>query len=83
MPRIDPAGSGRFSYPAIARRAIRRTRSGGSASAVILDVRFRTKDIGDLLLRTRRHGLIDLELGDGGLAGAGDVVRLSGALCRA
>ena len=83
MPRIDPAGSGRLSYTATARRAIRLARSDGSASAVILDVRFRTKDIGDLLLRTGRHGLIDLELGDGGLARARDVVRLSGAICRA
>lgn len=49
---------------------------------MILDVRFRAEDIGDLLFRTRRHGLIDLEFGDGGLVRAGDVVRLIGAICR-
>jgi hypothetical protein len=42
--------------------------------AVIFDVWFRPQDIGDLFLRTRRDGLIDLELWDGRLIRTGNVV---------
>lgn len=42
--------------------------------AVIFHVWFRPQDVGDLFLRTRRDGLVDLDLGDGRLIGAGNVV---------
>ena len=42
--------------------------------AVIFDVWLRTQDVRDLFLRTRRDGLVDLELGDRRLIRSGDVV---------
>lgn len=42
--------------------------------AVIFDVWFRPQGVGDLFLRTRRDGLVDLELGDGRLVRAGNVL---------
>jgi hypothetical protein len=42
--------------------------------AVILDVRLRPQGVGDLFLRTRRDGLVELELWEGRLIRAGDVV---------
>jgi hypothetical protein len=42
--------------------------------AVILDVRLRPQDVGDLFLRTRRDGLVELKLWEGRLIRAGDVV---------
>jgi hypothetical protein len=45
--------------------------------AVILDIRCRTQDVGDVFLRARRQRLIDLELGDAGLTRAGGVPQRS------
>ena len=42
--------------------------------AVIFYVWFRSQDVGDLFLRARGDGLVDLELWDGGLVRAGNVV---------
>jgi hypothetical protein len=42
--------------------------------AVIYHVWFRTQGVGDLFLRTRRDGLVDLELWEGRLTRAGNVV---------
>jgi hypothetical protein len=42
--------------------------------AVILDFWFRPQGVGDLFLRTRRDGLVDLKLWEGRLIRAGDVV---------
>ena len=42
--------------------------------AVIFDVRFRPQGVGDLFFRTRCDGLVDLELWDGRLTRAGNVV---------
>ena len=42
--------------------------------AVIFDVWFRPQGVGDLFLRTRWDGLVDLELGNGRLTRAGNVV---------
>ena len=39
---------------------------------VVLEVWFRSQHIGDLFLRTRRDGLVDLDLRDGGSIRAGD-----------
>lgn len=41
---------------------------------VILDVWFRPQGVGDFFLRTRRDGLVDLELWDRRLIRAGNVV---------
>jgi hypothetical protein len=45
---------------------------------MVLDVWFRPPDVGDLLLGTRRDGLVDLEFRDGRLAGARDAVVIGG-----
>lgn len=47
--------------------------------AVVFDVRLRPRDVGDLFLRARRNGLVDLELGDGRLIGARNLL-LGGVL---
>lgn len=41
---------------------------------VVFDVWFRPQDVGDLFLRTRRDGLVNLELWDGRLIRAGNVL---------
>jgi hypothetical protein len=41
---------------------------------VVLDIGLRSERVGDLLFRTRRLGLVRLELRDAVLARAGDVV---------
>ena len=47
--------------------------------AVVFDVWLRAHAVGDLFLRTRRDGLVDLEFGDGRLVRARNV-RLMGVL---
>jgi hypothetical protein len=42
--------------------------------AVILDFWFRPQGVGDLFLRTRRDGLVELKLWEGRLIRAGNVV---------
>ena len=42
--------------------------------AVIFYVWFRSQEVGDLFLRARGDGLVDLKLWDGGLVRAGNVV---------
>lgn len=57
--------------------ALFRSRTRGcchSMLAVIFDIWFRSQGVGDLFLRTRRDGLVDLELWDGRLTRAGNVV---------
>ena len=49
--------------------------------AVVLDVWFRPQEVGDLLLRARRNGLVDLELRDGRLIRAGNVLLRGVARC--
>jgi hypothetical protein len=42
--------------------------------AVIFEVWFRSRDVGDLFLGARRDGLVELELWDAGLTRTGNVV---------
>lgn len=41
---------------------------------MVVDIGLGSQGVGDLLLRTRRNGLVCFQLGDAVLVGAGDVV---------